>query len=528
MLKVILVDDENIILQGLAYTYDWEKMGYEVAGMASSGEQAVEMIREQEVDVVLTDISMEGMSGLDLLEEGRKIRKDIDFVMISAYKDFEYARQACDKGAFAYLVKPIEEDKLEEIMEAIRRKIEEREEERKKYNDWKRLLLDSENDYQEMLLQKYLKNILSLEEFSRILSLTGSELSPTSCFSVVCADFDISYKIAEQLQYEMNRIELFQELKKELQSRYQLWAICGSDRLSYILRLKPGQDVKCVSQIVTDMQKRMKYRIVSAVTPVYAGGEGLKQAFTQAEHFFAIANTAGASFFEPDITVEKEEGADTYSVYSEQAVLHALRKNDNEQIKETFKKYISTLPSGKSEDYQKACLIHLLSAVELDLENTYGMTDDMKKSIRIVFGNSEKLSVLKMVDILYQLLLKISKNRIERQTENVNSYFTGYIEKAKEYIENSLSDPELSIGDVAQAVYLNPVYFGRVFKASCGMSFKRYLLQQRIEAAKKLLLEEFSINETCEKVGIWNPSYFAQVFKQTTGCLPSEYRKQIK
>ena len=164
----------------------------------------------------------------------------------------------------------------------------------------------------------------------------------------------------------------------------------------------------------------------------------------------------------------------------------------------------------------------------LMLENSYGMNDEIRGRLSIFYEKYRDLSALKMVDVIYQLLTKILEIRIDAQPEIMNSYFSGYVNRAQEYIEANIANPDLSIGDVAQEVYLNQVYFGRMFKNACGVSFKRYLLNRRIELAKNLLQENCSISEICEKVGIWNPSYFSQVFKQTVGCLPSEFRKQEK
>lgn len=97
------------------------------------------------------------------------------------------------------------------------------------------------------------------------------------------------------------------------------------------------------------------------------------------------------------------------------------------------------------------------------------------------------------------------------------------------YIDAHLDDEELSIVSVAAYIYLNPVYFGRVFKNTFHMTFKKYLLQQRMEKAKRLLEEgDQSVGAICERVGIGNPSYFSHLFKQYTGKLPSEYRKDYE
>ena len=106
LLKLVIVDDEPILLKGLIDTYDWKSMGFEVAGSAQSGEQAIQVIQEVKPHVVLTDIRMKQITGLMVMEEIQKTDLECLFIVLSAYRDFDYAQQACDLGAFAYLLKP--------------------------------------------------------------------------------------------------------------------------------------------------------------------------------------------------------------------------------------------------------------------------------------------------------------------------------------------------------------------------------------------------------------------------------------
>lgn len=107
LLKLVIVDDEPILLKGLVNTYEWDRMGFQVVGTAQSGEQAIRIIREKQPDVVLTDIRMKQVTGLQVMEEIKKTGQECLFIVLSAYRDFSYAQQACELGAFAYLLKPL-------------------------------------------------------------------------------------------------------------------------------------------------------------------------------------------------------------------------------------------------------------------------------------------------------------------------------------------------------------------------------------------------------------------------------------
>lgn len=138
LLTLYLIDDEAIILKGLLETYDWENMGFQVVGWARDGEEALPDIVEKKPDVVLTDVRMKKMSGLTLIEKVKEQGISANFVVISAYRDFEYAKKACENGAMAYLVKPIEDEELEKIMGEIYQKCREKKFKEKNYSLWEK------------------------------------------------------------------------------------------------------------------------------------------------------------------------------------------------------------------------------------------------------------------------------------------------------------------------------------------------------------------------------------------------------
>ena len=164
LLKLVIVDDEPILLEGLVKTYDWNGMGYEVVGFAQSGEQALKVIREKKPHVVLTDIRMKQISGLMVMEEIKKENPECQFVVLSAYRDFEYAKKACDLGAFAYLLKPIEDEKLQATMTDVGKICEDQIRNEEKYDRWERLLKKDGDGFLQVVVQKYVQNRLPEEK----------------------------------------------------------------------------------------------------------------------------------------------------------------------------------------------------------------------------------------------------------------------------------------------------------------------------------------------------------------------------
>ena len=174
LLKLVIVDDEPILLQGLLDTYDWESMGFEVVGSAKSGVQALEVIRREQPHVVLTDIRMKQMTGLMVMEEIQKEQISCLFVVLSAYRDFEYAKHACDLGAYAYLLKPIDDEQLRSTMTGAYNTCIKQLRSEEKYESWEQLLLKDGDSFLQVVIQKYVQN-LRLLRFQVFLSCSLPE-----------------------------------------------------------------------------------------------------------------------------------------------------------------------------------------------------------------------------------------------------------------------------------------------------------------------------------------------------------------
>lgn len=184
LLKLVIVDDEPILLQGLVKTYNWNEMGFEVAGQAQSGEQAIEVIKKVKPHVVLTDIRMKQVSGLMVMEEIQKTELDPVFIVLSAYRDFNYAQQACDLGAYAYLLKPIEEDKLQETMQGAYQTCMEKLESEERYESWENMIRKDSTSFLQVVVQKYLQDCACL--FSKRNTDITSNIAKTALSFTFC------------------------------------------------------------------------------------------------------------------------------------------------------------------------------------------------------------------------------------------------------------------------------------------------------------------------------------------------------
>lgn len=522
--KLMIVDDEKIILRGLIETYDWEDMGFKVIASAQNGEEALQKIIACKPDIVLTDICMKKMDGLKLMEESRKVMPEVKFVILSAYKDFSYAQKACEYGALTYLVKPIEEKELYQTFSNIAIQCRQEKANKKEQSKWKKFMDVDRQNYTQFMLERFLQNMTSYEELRQSIEGLQNGISDEHFYLALKINLDILYKIEEQNDFYIKKDELFSTLEKQLEKEYQIWYIDQVDESRiYLIDNKQNKNNLRIKYILQQIKEELGVELICAVSESYQGIQGIKEAYRESNQLYDMEYEEGSGRL---VDLENAEFSEMgqYSKEVENDILAALRRNEEAQMKESFIRFIYSLPDDEATD--KVYLHQLAVRTELLLGITYGLTPVVQKGYQDFYQALEKCTDVKLADILYKLLKLVIKERKDLVPENVNRHLDHYVETACDYIKQHLSDEELSIATVAEHVFLNQVYFGRLFKQVMNMSFKKYLLKTRLEYAKQLMEEsDCSINDICVKVGISNPSYFSKLFKQETGMQPSEYKR---
>lgn len=523
MLKLLIVDDEKIILKGLVETYDWKGIGFEVVGAALDGQEALELMKELRPDVVLTDICMKCMDGIQLMEETKKIDPEIRFVVLSAYRDFDYAQEACRLGAVSYLLKPITDEmfaKMQEVYELCRKE----KEEHRNYRKWEKFLVQDEKSFFSYMLERFLRGEISEKELLEISDAVERRFKKGSYFAAICADVNAVYKITEQKEYSEKRFALDTYIKEQLKEFQEFWDFVNTDG-SHIYIVNMGERISTgkLKLILAGIPKAAGFEITSALTNAYPGLEGLHRAYEQVQHLFDLANEEEVGLLEEAAGLEgrKEKG---YPTEAENRIILGIRRCDREQVKRGCIEFIEVL--SEDEDTNKILLRQLAVRVESMLNTSYGLEEEVRKGFDEYYRMFFRYPASRLMYLLHELFCLIVEKRMQMVPAGEEEKYTSYIRNACNFMKEHMMEEELAIIQVAESVYLNPVYFGRVFKAVMGMSFKQYLLQIRMERAKQLLLDtSMTVTDICQEVGIPNASYFAKLFKQYTGTLPSEYKR---
>ncbi len=414
-----------------------------------------------------------------------------------------------------------------------------------KYDSWEKLLVKDADSFLQVIVQKYVQNHIPAEKAKEVFTTLNDVLENDDKFITVYVDIDLTYKITNSLDYEAARFAMIQLLTEKIQEQFFYWKFENEDgNYIFIVKTKENISVRALKQILEMVKKKEKYPVISKP---YKGLVGIKRSYEDAKNLFALASISGASAFTISEDIPSGYSGTSHNLLQGNSSLTSVHMasssgieekpcsadteilivNDARDLKDAFIQFIYSLPP--QEEQQCQYMHKMMLKAEFMIKDSYGLTENMKEQFQNYYSNLQNLNATRAMDVCYKILCRAIEQRKQSADQDEIRYFQEYISAAVAYIEEHLDDEELSIVSVATHVYLNPVYFGRVFKNTFHMTFKRYLMQCRMEKAKRLLEEgKTSIGNICEQVGISNPSYFSHLFKSYTGKLPSEYKKEYE
>lgn len=521
LLRLLLLDDEYIILEGLKDTYDWEKMGYRVVGAYTDAETALSELNQTMPQVILSDIRMKNMDGLEFYRQVQEEIPNCMAIFVSAYRDFDYAKKACELGAFGYLSKPFKDHEITDLMTRAHDAYTEQKQAIRGYLVAKYLTSQKNIFFINEMVEKYAKQQIDSEGIERLLDFATGK--PSNGLQYICAivDLDLEYALHNELEYEATRFELFEKIEISIRNRYPVWSFLQDNGSKvYVVCISESEGHPKIQELIAEVERQKNMELLSVVSHTYNGLAGILSAFRQAKQLYEILLGFGnVGKLNPDDTGFIDRG----SINNREAqIVDAIRRNDAEGLKDRYKQFVNDLPSD--EEDARMYLLQLAIRAHLYVRETYGANEKLNASYQAFYRRLFTVSNNTGAEVLHNLIAQTIKARVAYCRENSANNFSSYIQQAVEYIDIHYGVETLTITDVAAAVYLNPVYFGRMFKQSMGIPFRRYLMNVRMEKAKQLLLQEkYGILEIGEMVGIENPSYFTQLFKKYTGMVPSEY-----
>lgn len=525
MIKVMLVDDEIAIREGIRNSFPWEESGYTLVGEAPDGEIALPIIRDENPDILITDIRMPFMDGMELCRQVRQRMPWISIVIISGHDDFNYAREAISLGVQEYMLKPITAKELRDVLDRISRKIREERKARENAANMHRRLARGSRFVEDRLLSVLFEDGFGENEARQLtgqLRTMGINLA-AGCYTVLDISFDNSASAEACMDVLYSLSDRSGGGVKVCSSRHGAHALVMGDSESDT----EERAYAFADSVVKGMENAELGQVLVTIGEMCANLADIGVSTGAARHIRHVMRRSDGSESMSVVGVrELEDHPKRMQNLDFRPLRDRLQYTSAENFDEVFDKYLSTLvatdmSTAVTWDYLRVEALMTAAAIVRDAGGVPEEVLPLRKY------EQEQLSGRGEDDLrsVRALLLTSLRYRDIHSPLHGNSS----IVKARYYMSQHFNDPNLMLQDVAKAVNMSNSRFSTVFAQETGYTFTEYLAMLRISKAQELLKATgLRSSQIAQEIGYADPHYFSYLFKKRTGMTPSEYRKGEK
>lgn len=539
-IKVFLVEDEMVIRRGIKNSIDWEKEGYIFCGEASDGELAYPMIIKEKPDILITDIRMPFMDGLELCKLVKKELPNIKILILSGYDEFDYAKEAIRLGVTEYLFKPISSGKLLEalngVSESIRREKEDKDLVRKYMEEMRENTEHEKQKFFEQMIAGNLSMADALETGKKYEMNLSAGMYNLLLFRFTLGEENRkSGELLGEAEYAIEKLTERLEYVFEFQRGVEGWAF-----------LLMADNEEQMSERVKELSKDLEEIMKNYSTIAYFGGIGqpvarlreLEESFREAERALAARFTMELNRIISVEDIRMAQNVDTLDdieitsfgeIEKTRTMLEKFLNNGAEdEIDEFVDVYINELPEEnlKSVLMRQYIIMDAYIVMMSFCEKIEGIEGEMQAQSEELKNSMKTIQTLEEIKNYIRMLLK--KIIGVRDTISGRRY-SDIIEIAKDQIRKTYMSDEISLNTIAAEVGMSPSYFSSIFSKEMGKTFVEYLTEIRMDRAKELLMcSSMKTSEIGYEVGYKDPHYFSYIFKKTQNCTPKEFRARGK
>lgn len=505
MRKIMLIEDEELILQGLRNIVDWEAMDMQIVHMAHNGREALEQFAREPVDIIVTDINMPLMDGIAFLTQLRQTEERAKCIILTGYDEFEYARCAIRLGVVDYILKPIDEEKLAAVLLQSDRELEEYDKKREGNIDDKIGWL------------QFLRGMLQKEEADQYIELLP-KLDPA----------DMVYAAVMKLDIESLKRAKMTDILVELHAAgKQVRAIYLSADSLLLLLYGTNLDGAQAQEILAGLQDEIesKYGILSfiGIGRPFTDYSGIQNAWQEAQRLqkYQVIEGYGSCVSAQQIYSRKTEDIEFDSAALRKMILQKDQDSAQSYLEDLFINHVKK--EAAVDDLYHVCLkaAILLQEIkeEYQLLNKENMQNLMEMIDRIfkaedLFGIRAVL-MGEIVEIIYYL-------------HEENSQYTPVVKQIMSEVQQNYKE-DMNLKTLSYKYHMNASYLGQIFQKEVGCSFAQYLSNTKNSIAKDMILNtNMRINDIAREVGYPDTSYFYRKFKQCYGVSPASLREMKK
>jgi two-component system response regulator YesN len=510
--KVLLVDDEKLSRDSISSLIDWEEHNLQLVGAARNGFEALEIVTEEMPDVIITDIEMPVMNGLEFITRAKKISPNAVFVVLSGYGEYDYTSEAMRQGVRHYLLKPCNEITILKVIEEIKQELLDKSAEQEFFMNLKR-------NFQKVLPQVK-------EQFLRDVALTG--VYNKQDFDSFMKMFDIHVHkfqlVLVQFGEDCGYLEKFalKNIAEEVltQERLHLSTVI-EDGVLLLVQAIPFEVLSTLLNKIK-MVYESYYRIELFIAVSDDGGfERIRLMYKEAQGYlrFRFYFSEGCILTKQDVQMGVKQHLDYSALFED--IASSVKAGNVKELHTRLKVLFGHFEADRIEwgELNAYCMELYLIVIR------QGQQPLSAEHLFQVAKFQEFSTLQQIYEFLTLIAQGIATANFDASESKMNSMITSMLNIIKEHIANV----DLSLSWIAkELLYMNVDYLGRLFAKETGMKFSQYVLEKRMELAKQLIVGagDLKVYEISKRTGFTEDAqYFSKVFKKFTGMTPSEFKR---
>lgn len=526
--KVILVDDEAEVIDVIEQKIAWNELGFEVVGSATNGVKALELVEKTQPDVVITDIKMPYMDGLELSKRLNDDYRNIHIIIFTGFDEFEYAKEAVHLEVEEYMLKPINSDELTECLKRVKNSLDLEREEKLNVQKLENYFNDVLPILQTNLFVSLIEGRVDEEEYVKFVDSYKMDLKgPFYC----CVVFHTStHHVPENMEPLLLSMSVEREIKERIAKKFNCKEFIYLGNTVLIVELSSKEKMVEFTDICDKFCKWVN-RVIGAVVTAGIGRvcdnilninnsyEGAREAVS----YRVLYGTNRAINIE-----EIAPNEQNMTLQSEDSKMHDLFKaiylGDNKSIEDAVSKEIEKLHKNANTVSQyNLVIMEMVGAFYRFCANNFIDFNDFLGDINNPYERVPQMDE----STLKNWLIKCSLGVSEKLKSVRNSKSRSLVNDAQNIVTDRYMEPDLSLDKVCSIMGVSNSYFSSVFKKEVGKSFVTYLTDYRMDIATGLILDTNEKSyKIAEQVGYLDANYFSYVFKKKFGVSPSKYRNE--
>lgn len=527
MASLLLVEDEEVIKDKLARNVPWRAYGFDRVAAVENGQEALALLTQERFDIMVTDIQMPRMNGIELIKEARKLDPMMKIIVISGYAEFEYAQESIKLNVSDYLLKPFASRRLLEVVLRVKEGAEREKAERSELESLRAHLRKNLSALREKLLMDILNHGFAGPENLEDLRYLGlGDLEGEIC-RVVVMEIPENYlrSAGEEEKYLLN-MQFCRQVERLLtESAYRHLLLNNRRNTVTVIIINPDEELPMrLEEWLTQLRLALDRPVVIGVGHAYRGLDDLPVSYREACVALQYRYSHGPNrvFSVQDVNLDNPFYHKHFYHLHRHPIFDHLRTGTAQSVRADLAAFIEELRCSSINPESLRVIASNLIFMACIVVNELGYNPD--EILGVDFSPSRDVNQAESLDELEEYLVVffdritgfIAKKRASRNQQ--------LVDEIRRHVEENFAT-DINLSDLAKQYKISPGYLSLLFSERTGKSFVEYLTERRIRKAKELLRNtDLRVYEVAHAVGYNDPFYFSNCFKRLVGVTPTEFR----